>query len=46
MDLTQMGCEGVHWCHVAQELKGSCQYGNKSSGSVKGGEFLDYMSDK
>jgi hypothetical protein len=26
-------------------VAGSCEHGNESSGSVKGGEFLDYLSD-
>jgi hypothetical protein len=24
---------------------GSCEHGNEPSGSIKGGEFLDYLSD-
>jgi len=24
---------------------GSCEYGNEPSGSIKGGEFLDLLSD-
>jgi hypothetical protein len=26
-------------------VAGSCEHGNKPSGSIKGGEFLDYLSD-
>jgi hypothetical protein len=26
----------------ASELVGSCEHGNESSDSIKGGEFLDY----
>jgi hypothetical protein len=26
-------------------VAGPCENGNESSGSIKGGEFLDYLSD-
>jgi hypothetical protein len=26
-------------------VKGSCEHGNEPSGSIKGGEFLDRLSD-
>jgi len=26
-------------------VAGPCERGNESSGSIKGGEFLDYLSD-
>jgi hypothetical protein len=26
-------------------VAGSCEHGNESSGSIKGVEFLDYLSD-
>jgi hypothetical protein len=26
-------------------VAGSCEYGNEPSGSIKGGEFLDWLSD-
>jgi len=26
-------------------MMGSCEHGNKPSGSIKRGEFLDYLSD-
>jgi hypothetical protein len=26
-------------------VAGSCEHGNKPSGSIKGGEFLDFLSD-
>jgi hypothetical protein len=29
----------------ASELAGSCEPNNELSGSIKGGEFLDYLSD-
>jgi hypothetical protein len=31
--------------HRALELAGSCEHGNEPSGSIKGGEFLDKLSD-
>jgi hypothetical protein len=31
--------------HKASKLAGSCEYGNEPSGSIKGGEFLDWLSD-
>jgi hypothetical protein len=26
-------------------MTGSCEHGNEPSGPIKGGEFLDYLSD-
>jgi hypothetical protein len=31
--------------HRASELEGFFVHGNEHSGSIKGGEFLDYLSD-
>jgi hypothetical protein len=31
--------------HGASELASCCEHGNEPSGSVKGGEFLNYPSD-
>jgi hypothetical protein len=31
--------------HRASELAGFCEHGNEPSGSIKGGEFLDELSD-
>jgi hypothetical protein len=31
--------------HGASELAVSCEHGNETSGSIKGGEFLDQLSD-
>jgi len=31
--------------HRTSELAGSCEHANESSGSLKGGEFLDQLSD-
>jgi hypothetical protein len=30
----------------ASNLAGSCEHGNEPSGSIKGEEFLDYLSDQ
>jgi hypothetical protein len=39
----------MDWIHMAQDREepvvGSCEHGNEPSGSIKGGEFLDWMSD-
>jgi hypothetical protein len=37
MDLTEIGCEGVDWNHLAQNRgrwKGCCEHENEPSGSV------------
>lgn len=43
-----MKLECVESIHVAQDRDrwegGFCWYGNEHSGSVKGGEFLEYLS--
>jgi hypothetical protein len=43
MDLRENGLEVVDWKHVAQDRTsgGLCKHGNETSGSIKGGEFLD-----
>jgi hypothetical protein len=43
MDLQKMGCEGMDWIGLAQDrqVAGTCECGNKPSGSIKQGEFLD-----
>jgi hypothetical protein len=41
MDLQEVGCGGIDWIELAQHVGGSCEYGNKSSGSIKCGEFLE-----
>jgi hypothetical protein len=38
MYFREMGWEGVNWMHL---VVGSCEHGNETSGSIKGGEFLD-----
>jgi hypothetical protein len=46
MDLAEIGWEGVDWMRLAQEpVAGCCEHGNEPSGPIKGGEFLDYLSD-
>jgi len=30
---------------LGQAAAGSCEHGNEPSGSIKGREFLDYLSD-
>jgi hypothetical protein len=48
MDLREIRWEGVDWMHLAQDRgqwRAFMKKGNESSGSVKGGEFLDWLSD-
>jgi hypothetical protein len=42
--LKEMGCKGVDWIHVAP-VAGFCEHCNEPSGRIKGGKFLDYLSD-
>jgi hypothetical protein len=39
MDLEEMGGGGVGWIELAQ-VAGTCECGNKPSGSIKCGELL------
>jgi hypothetical protein len=43
MDLKEVGCGGMDWIGLAQDrqVAGTCECGNKPSGSIKRGEFLD-----
>jgi len=43
MELGEIQWEGVDWIHLAQDRTsgGSCGYGDESSSSIKGEEFLD-----
>jgi hypothetical protein len=41
MDLREIKSESVDWIHLAHP----CEDGNEPSGSIKGGEFLDYLSE-
>jgi hypothetical protein len=34
-----------HGCYTGPQKAGSCEYGNKPSGSIKRREFLDLLSD-
>jgi hypothetical protein len=35
----------VDWIYLSQRpVAGFCEYGNDPSGSIKGGEFLDWLS--
>jgi hypothetical protein len=48
MDISEIGCEGVDWIHLAQNrgpLAGCCEHGNEPFGYIHGGEFLDKLSD-
>ena len=40
MDLQEMGCRGIDWIKQGQ-VAGTCERGNKPSGSIKFREFLD-----
>ena len=41
MDLREVGCGCVNWMELAQDRDGWCARGDKPSGSIKCGEFLD-----
>jgi hypothetical protein len=46
MDLQEVGCGGMDWIKLSQDwgqMAGSCECSNKLSGSIKCGEFLDYL---
>jgi hypothetical protein len=46
MDLQEVGCGGMDWIKMAQDkdkVAGTCDCGNKPSGSIKCGEFLDLL---
>jgi hypothetical protein len=46
MNIRENGWEGVYWIHLAQNRdQWRLLYGNVPLGSIKGGEFLDYVSD-
>jgi hypothetical protein len=44
MDLREIMLEGVDWIHVAEDRGRSCEHGDELSFSIKGGEFLDWLS--
>jgi hypothetical protein len=39
MDRREIGWECMDWIHL-----GSCEYSNDLYGSIKGGEFLDWLN--
>jgi len=46
MDLQEVGCVDMNWIELAQEkgkITGTCECGNKLSGSIKCGENRDYL---
>lgn len=45
MDLKETGCEPDSFCTGQGPETGSCDYDNKPSGSIKGVEFLNWLSD-
>jgi hypothetical protein len=44
MDAMKLGWEDVDWMNLEEQVAGCCEHGNEPLGSVKGGEFLDYLS--
>jgi len=41
MDLREVGCGGLDWIELAQDCRTLVSGGNKPSGSVKCGDFID-----
>jgi len=47
-DLREIGWRGVGWMHMAQDrdqVAYYCEHSNELSVSIKGGKFLDKMSE-
>jgi hypothetical protein len=42
MDCREIGFPGVDWIYLAP-VADSCENSNEPSGSIKGGEFLEYL---
>jgi hypothetical protein len=42
VEIKKPQCEGANWMNLAQH---SCEHGNELLGSIKGSEFLDWLSD-
>jgi hypothetical protein len=48
MDLREIGWDGVDWVDLAQDkgpLEGSCEHGDKPSGSIKCWEVLEWLQN-
>jgi hypothetical protein len=45
MDFKEVGCEDVDQAQDRYPVAGFCAHGNESSGSMKGGEFSDQLSE-
>ena len=48
MAVQELGCGGLDWIELAQDrvrwrAAGTCECGNERPGSIKCGEFLDWM---
>jgi hypothetical protein len=43
MDLREIVWEGVDW--IQEPVAASCEHSNYPSGCMKGGEFVDWLSD-
>ena len=41
MDLQEVGCGGIDWMELAQQVESSCEYGNEPTSSIKCGDFLE-----
>ena len=41
MDLQEVACGGIDWMELAQQVEGTCEYGNEPTGSIKCGDFLE-----